>query len=65
MSTKQTGRQTKTPLGLKATPDCKARLAELTEIISEDLGARITLSQAFEIAINEALAKRKAGQVAD
>lgn len=46
-------------LGLRTTPEVKAMLIELTEMLSESLGSRISQSQALEVAIREAVISRK------
>lgn len=47
------------PLGVRATPEVAALLGKLAEVISGSLaGARVSKSQALEIAIREALAAR-------
>lgn len=47
-------------LSIRVKPEEKARLDELAKILSEQLGAEVTRSQAFSVALKEALQKRAA-----
>lgn len=47
------------PLGARTTPEAKENLEVLARLISEEMGTRVSLSQALEIAISEAVARRK------
>lgn len=57
METKSTMRTVN--LGLRTTPEVKQMLVELTEILSESLGTRMSQSQAIEVAIKETYNRRK------
>ncbi len=47
-------------IGIKTTPETKERLAELTEALAAELKTvRVTQTQAIEIAIGEALDRRR------
>ncbi len=48
-------------LSLRVSPETKAGLAELAELLSESMGTRMTLSQALEVAISEAVLARRPG----
>lgn len=54
------------PLGARTTPETKEKLQRLANGISRQVKTRVSLSQALEIAINEALeAREKAGVVCE
>lgn len=57
METKTTMRTVN--LGLRTTPEVKQMLVELTEMLSESLGTRMSQSQAIEVAIKETYNRRK------
>lgn len=46
-------------LSIRIKPEEKDRLDELAKILGERLGTEITRSQAFNVAVKEALEKRK------
>lgn len=46
-------------LGLRTTPEVKDLLVELAELISVEVGTKITQSQALEVAIKEAVVRRR------
>lgn len=57
METKTTNRSV--TLGLRTSPEVKAKLVELAELLGAAMGTKITQSQALEIAITEAVNARR------
>ena len=53
-------RERDTTIALRTTQDTKKALQKLTKVMGDNLGTRITQTQAMEIAIREALASRSA-----
>lgn len=46
-------------LSIRVKPEDKARLDELAEILGKQLGTEVTRVQAFNVAVKEAIEKRK------
>ena len=47
------------PIGLRISPEAKKLLPELAELISADLGVRVTQSQALEWVVRDAVGCRR------
>jgi len=54
-------RERDTLISVRTTPEVKAGLKELTALLGEELGAKISQTQALEMLINEALRARTVG----
>lgn len=52
-------RERNTTIALRTSDDVKAALRALTDAMSKELGTRVTQTQAMEMAIREALARRE------
>lgn len=61
MATTKPSRERDTLINVRTTPDVKAGLKELTVLLGEELGTKITQAQALEILIADALRARTVG----
>lgn len=59
MNTKP-NRERDTLISVRTTPEIKSALRELTELLGEELGTKVTQAQALEMLISEALRSRMA-----
>lgn len=57
-SGKKCARRTVT-VGIRASSETREQLGRLVDTMSDTLGTRVTISQAFAVAVKEALAKRQ------
>lgn len=48
-------------ISFRVQPDVCEQVKELAALIGEQLGTKVTLTQAFEVAIREAVQRRKGG----
>lgn len=52
-------------LSVRIKPEERERLDELAKILGEQLGAEVTRAQAFNVAVKEAIEKRRCCNVSD